>query len=242
MLVLRPKWPAPSTVKALSTTRAGGHSVGAYGSLNLGDHVGDTASAVAANRAALSAEVLLPSEPHWLQQVHGVELLDAGLVTDSEVIADGSYASSENKVCVVMTADCLPLLLTNVAGSQVAAVHVGWRGLAAGIVERAVKQFNSPVSEIIAWAGPCIGPQKFEVGAEVRDQLGGSSEAYVELPEGKLLANLPLLTAGRLAGLGVLSYSHEEACTYSDPERFFSYRRDGQCGRMATMIWIESDQ
>ncbi len=152
--------------------------------------------------------------------------------------ADGSLTREQDVVCTVMTADCLPLLLCDAHGTRVAAVHAGWRGMADGIIENAVSQFDCQVEDIIAWAGPCIGPSKFEIGLEVKQQLGGESSHYQEISKGKVLANLYAICGSKLAALGVKNYSHSSACTFSDPSQFYSYRRDGQCGRMASIIWI----
>lgn len=152
--------------------------------------------------------------------------------------ADGSITREQEVVCAVMTADCLPLLLCDVHGTQAAAVHAGWRGMADGIIENAISKFDCQAEDIIAWAGPCIGPSKFEIGLEVQQQLGGLSSHYQETSNGKVLANLYAICGFKLATLGVKNYSHSAACTYSDSRHFYSYRRDGQCGRMASLIWI----
>lgn len=240
-MFITPKWSAPSRVKAVSTTRAGGVSKGVYASLNLGLHVGDNDTAVTHNREVLAQQLNLPTAPMWLNQTHGVNIVDSSIGPQLTPDADASYTNVANTVCAVMTADCMPLLLCNRAGTEVAAVHAGWRGMAAGIIEQAIARFECSPSDVYAWAGPCIGPQNFEIGHEVRDQLGGSSDAYQGLGQGKLLANLYKLAGERLSALEIAEYSFEDTCTYADAERFFSYRRDGQCGRMATLIWIESD-
>jgi len=232
-----PNWPAPPHIKAFSSTRIGGESDNVYCSMNLGMHVGDDELRVIANRKKLKSDLNLIHEPAWLEQVHSTNIVSADAAISSA--ADGAYSKNKQTACIVMTADCLPLLLSNVAGDQVAAIHVGWRGMANGIIEKAVALFDCPPSEILAWAGPCIGPSKFEIGDEVKALLGGPDSAYKFIKNNKLLANLYALCGARLAALGVLDYSHSEACTYSDDERFFSYRRDGQCGRMATIIWID---
>ena len=207
--------------------------------MNLGMHVGDDEQRVIANRKKLKSELNLAHEPAWLEQVHSTNVVSADATISST--ADGAYSKKQQTACVVMTADCLPLLLTNVAGDQVAAIHAGWRGMANGIIEKAVALFDCPPTEVLAWAGPCIGPRNFEIGDEVKVQLGGPESAYKNIKNNKLLANLYVLCGARLSALGVLNYSHSEACTYSDDQRFFSYRRDGQCGRMATLIWIDRD-
>lgn len=243
-MFVKPQWPASAKIKAVSTTRIGGVSTGIYGALNLGAHVGDDDAAVEHNRSLLTQALSLPAAPNWLNQVHGAEIVDAAIIDASTAPgvvpdADGCYSHQENAVCVVMTADCLPLLLSNIDGSEIAAVHVGWRGMAAGIIERAVAKFNCAPSEILAWAGPSIGPRKFEIGLDVRHQLGGSDDAFQTAANGKVFANLYQLAGERLSALKVTEYSYADTCTYSDSERFFSYRRDGQCGRMASLIWLE---
>jgi len=258
---LQPNWSAPKHIKAYSSTRVDGKSVDVYASMNLGAHVGDDDQRVTANRKKLNLDLSLPSEPLWLNQVHSTKLvnLDLPIATPADgsrlltadgscsltadgsclLTADGSYSKNSQTVCVVMTADCLPLLLSNRKGDQVAAVHVGWRGLAKGIIEKAVAQFACAPDEIIAWAGPCIGPDKFEIGIDVRHQLGGNDDCYLSSKNNKLFANLYLLCEQRLKAAGVTTYSHAAMCTYSDKAQFFSYRRDGRCGRMASLIWID---
>lgn len=237
MSYIVPNWPAPAWIKAFSTTRLGGASGAAYSSMNLALHVGDESQKVAMNRANLTADLNLPSQPIWLQQVHSSDVVSADMPIESA--ADGSFSTTADTVCAVMTADCLPLLLTNTSGDQVAAIHVGWRGMASGIIDNAVALFDCRAADIIAWAGPCIGATKFEIGGEVKTQLGGPDSAYREIAKNKNLANLYQLCGHRLGAIGVTNYSHSQACTHLDEERFFSYRRDGQCGRMASIIWIQ---
>lgn len=235
-----PDWPAPAHVKALSTTRAGGVGAAPFDSLNLGTHVGDDPAVVAANRALLRA--LLPAEPCWLNQVHGtvvVDLATAHGVPD----ADGAVSRKPGAVCVVMTADCLPVLLCDRAGTVVGAAHAGWRGLQGGIIEATVKAMGVPAADIMAWLGPAIGPAAFEVGDEVKAAFVADCPAAAEAfrpagPAGKWLADLYLLARQRLAALGVVSVSGGDACTCTEPGRFFSYRRDGRTGRMASLVWL----
>ena len=232
-------WPAPANIKAVTTVRSGGFSEAPFDSLNLGAHVGDDASAVLRNRAVIRDQLSLPSEPAWLQQSHSTRVINLnGESFDGD--ADGSISQTEGIVCCVMTADCLPLLLTNQAGSKVAALHVGWRGLADGIIETGLELFAQPPSKVIAYAGPAISIANFEVGLEVRDELGGSDAAYnFSAAAGKCYADLYQLTRERLSALGVENFNHGSHCTYRDEEQFFSYRRDGQSGRMASLVWIE---
>jgi len=237
-----PDWPAPSWVKAVTTTRTGGVSVGAYASMNLAEHVADAPLAVAENRRRLREQLALPAEPVWLQQVHGRGIVAAD---DARPGAEGDGAVSRipGQVCVVMTADCLPVLLCDRAGTRVAAVHAGWRGLAGGVIEAAVAALECPGNSVLAWLGPAIGPQAFEVGAEVRAafvaQMPAAAEAFT--PQGeRWRADLYRLAYQRLAALGITEVYGGGLCTYEDAARFYSYRRDGATGRMATLIWLES--
>lgn len=236
------QWRAPDNIRAFTTNRTGGVSLAPYESLNLGSHVGDLEQSVQENRDRLVAEQRLPEEPSWLNQVHGNRLIEL-LKSDeqaSPVAADGAWTRQSGVVCAVLTADCLPLLLTNKRGDRVAAIHAGWRGMANGIIEQGILALDDHPSNIIAWAGPCIGAAAFEIGLEVREQLGGSDSAYHSTgsPD-KVMANLYQLTGERLAGLGVENYSHSRSCSYRDDTKFFSYRRDGECGRMATVVWMQ---
>lgn len=234
-----PQWPAPQSVRALQTTRLGGVSRPPYDSLNLGTHVGDDPLAVAANRNRLSA--LVPGEPVWLEQVHGIRVEQADVVGCAPT-ADACVSRRPRGVCVVMTADCLPVLLCDKAGTVVAAAHAGWRGLADGVIESTVQAMQAAPADLMAWLGPAIGPQAFEVGPEVRTAFVAHDPAAAAafLPhDGKFLADLYQLARQRLAGLGVTGVYGGDLCTYSDPQRFFSYRRDGRTGRMASMIWLE---
>ena len=232
-----PDWPAPVHVHAASTTRAGGISEGPYASLNLGTHVGDDPGAVQQNRTILKDALNFPAEPLWLEQVHGNEVLGKhGDCADARVVGAG-------EVAVVMTADCLPVLFTDLAGSEVAAAHAGWRGLEAGILEHTVQAMQAEPLEIIAWLGPAIGPDAFEVGDEVREAFLqhdlNAAEAFRPSPAGRWLADIYLLARQRLASVGVKQVYGGGLCTYSDKERFFSFRRDRETGRMASLIWIE---
>lgn len=236
--LITPNWPAPSKVKAYTTTRKGGHSQAPYDSLNLGDHVDDDPKAVAANRATLRQ--LLPAEPVWLKQVHSTKIVTA---TSSNCTADASMTTELNKVCVVLTADCLPVLFCDRAGTTVAAVHAGWRGLAGGILEATLQRFNNAPEDILVWLGPAIGPQAFEVGAEVReaftDYLPEATQAFKAKGTGHWLADLYLLARQRLAHKSVINVFGGEFCTYTDAEHFYSYRRDKITGRMASLIWLK---
>lgn len=239
--VLRPDWPAPRSVQAAVTTRHGGVSEGPWASLNLAMHVGDRAQDVRANRQQLREALGLSAEPAWLTQVHGCEVVDvAGLA--GEVEADASVARASRQVCVIMTADCLPVLFCDRAGSVVAAAHAGWRGLAAGILEATVANMQVDARQVLAWMGPAIGAQAFEVGEDVRGAFctsnAGDARYFSAHPaEGKFLADIYGLARRRLQALGVSVYGGGE-CTVSMPERYFSYRRDERCGRMASLVWL----
>ena len=237
---LTPSWPAPANVRALVTTRAGGVSGGAYVSLNLGDHVGDDPAAVAENRAILGRAT--GCEPLWLKQVHGTAV---GIVGQAEQgsVADGAVSRAPGLACAMMTADCLPVLLCDRAGTVVGAAHAGWRGLCDGVIEATVAAMAVPGAEILAWLGPAIGPAAFEVGGEVRDAFlardGAAAAAFVPRDKGKWLCDIYLLARQRLGSLGVTDISGGDLCTVSDPARFYSYRRDGVTGRMASLVWLE---
>ncbi|MDF0377002.1 peptidoglycan editing factor PgeF [Methylophilus sp. YYY-1] len=237
--VILPDWPAPACVKALQTTRLGGVSQGSYASLNLGDHVKDLPQHVAANRQLLSP--YLPSEPVWLNQVHGVRVIDAALSSCLES-ADASFSTRKQVVCVTMTADCLPVLLCDQAGSMVAAVHAGWRSLCDGVIEATVKAMPVEPATLMAWLGPAIGPQAFEVGSEVRAQFmaqDAQAEHAFQAHGEKWLGDLYTIARQRLSRLGVTQVYGGGRCTYREPETFFSFRRDGDTGRMASLIWLE---
>ncbi|KQT44098.1 hypothetical protein ASG44_00780 [Methylophilus sp. Leaf459] len=234
-----PDWPAPANVKALQTTRAGGISTGSYASLNLGDHVKDNPLHVAHNRQSLSP--FLPTEPVWLQQVHGIRVIDASTSSCLET-ADASFSTRKEVVCVTMTADCLPVLLCDEAGTVVAAIHAGWRSLCDGVIKAAVEVMPGEASHLMAWLGPAIGPEAFEVGGEVRQQFivqDAQSEAAFRPHGNKWLGDLYTIARQRLQSSGITRIYGGGRCTYSEPESFFSFRRDGDTGRMATFIWLE---
>lgn len=238
---IRPDWPAPARVRALSTTRSGGVGVAPYDSLNLGLHVGDDPATVEANRARLRR--ILPAEPCWLNQVHGTAVVDVA-ATVGAPDADGAVCRAGGAVCAVMTADCLPLLQCDRAGTVVGAAHAGWRGLLGGVIEATVAAMRVAPSEILVWLGPAIGPQAFEVGDEVREAFvvadRRAEAAFLPAgPPGKWLADLYLLARQRLSALGVAGIYGGSQCTFSEPDRFFSYRRDGVTGRMASLVWLD---
>jgi polyphenol oxidase len=233
-----PDWPAPANIKAMQTTRAGGVSHAPYDSLNLGSHVKDNPLHVAQNRQLLSQ--YLPSEPVWLNQVHGINVVDAA-DTSCVLDADASFTARKNVVCVTMTADCLPVLLCDTAGTVVASIHAGWRSLCDGVIEATVTKLPVESNELMAWLGPTIGPQAFEVGSEVRAQFIAKDALAEEAfkPHGdKWLGDIYQIATQRLNKLGITQIYGGGLCTYNDKENFFSFRRDGDTGRMATMIWL----
>ena len=234
-----PDWPAPANVKAIQTTRKGGFSVAPYDSFNLGAHVQDDPLVVTKNRQLLSQ--YLPSEPVWLNQVHGVEVLNAATslcVQD----ADASFSQNKNVVCVTMTADCLPVLLCNKQGTAVAAIHAGWRSLCDGVIEATIKSLGQASEDLMAWLGPAIGPKAFEVGSEVRAAFVAqdvqAEQAFSPVAD-KWLGDLYLIARQRLNKQGVTQVYGGGECTFSNPSQYFSFRRDGVTGRMATLIWFE---
>lgn len=237
-------WPAPGGIVAGCTTRAGGISKDVFGSLNLASHVGDVPANVAENRQRFVTQCKLPAEPLWLTQVHGTNV-----VVDPEPgpppTADAVLTRASNTVCVVMTADCLPVLLVSANGDELAAVHAGWRGLCGGVLESTLGAFRTPPAQILAWLGPAIGQKNFEVGDEVRQAFVSHAEAaeecFVRNDRGRWQADLYDLARKRLHAVGVRQIFGGGLCTYDDTERFFSYRRDGQCGRMASFVFRHSE-
>lgn len=242
--LLLPDWPAPACVRAAVTTRLGGVSLAPYDSLNLGVHVGDDPGSVLRNRARLRESLQISSEPTWLKQVHGTVVARLPASPDS-LEADAACAFSPGDVCAILTADCLPVLFCDEKGTVVAAAHAGWRGLLGGVLENTVQAMACPAARVMAWLGPAIGPLAFEVGSEVREAFVASdpaaSQAFVDVrnASGKYLADIYLLARQRLQRCGVSHVFGGEHCTVSEPSRFYSYRRDGITGRMASLIWIE---
>lgn len=242
LLGFRPEWPAPAGISAFISYRHGGESVGPYASNNLGAHVGDDPAAVKRNRERLY-DYLGIAEPCWLEQVHGTRVVEAGAHSYLSQ-ADGSTTRARGQVCVVLSADCLPVLLCDKAGTQVAAVHCGWRGLAAGILARTLEKFTAPPEQLMAYLGPAIGPKSYEVGQEVNEALhetvGSSafSQPVVNKP-GHYLVDLYAVARLQLQAQGLGSVYGGDRCTFSEAESFFSYRRDGVTGRMASLIWID---
>jgi len=247
--ILTPEWPAPPGVRAAFTLRSGGVSAPPFDSLNLGAHVGDEAEAVAENRRRLRTQLRLPEEPAWMEQVHGIDVLDLdalahGGAARGIVTADAAHTRRAGRICTVQVADCLPVLLAARDGSAVAAAHAGWRGLAAGVLEATVQALAVEPGQLIGWLGPGIGAAHFEVGEDVRrafvtHDAAAAAAAFTSNQRGRWQCNLAALARARLAALGVAAVFGGEWCTYADAARFFSYRRDGRCGRMAALIWKE---
>lgn len=243
--IITPNWYAPANVQAYTSTRLGGHSQADYASMNLSFAVGDKNENVVKNIHQLMQDLNLPSEPKWLDQVHGTRVVLAEQAT-SRPAADASVTQQSAIVCAVLTADCLPILVCDQAGSMVAAIHAGWRSLAAGIIEETLALFPQPLQQLQVWLGPSISQDAFEVGIEVRDQFvtHNPQAAQCFRPQGTCwYADLYGLARQRLQHCGVIHISGGNHCTYNEPERFFSYRRDGQkSGRMASLIWLSGQK
>ena len=240
---IHPDWPAPPGVRAITTTRSGGESRASYASLNLGAGTGDAPAAVVRNRARLRAALGLEHEPCWLRQVHGSDVVRAAR-HDGTPRADASVGEPGSPPCVVLTADCLPVVLCDTSGTRVGTAHAGWRGLANGVIARCVEHMDRPGRDLLAWLGPAIGRYSYEVGPEVRDAClaatPGARSAFAPLPArtGRWRADLYAIAASQLASLGVERVYGGGFCTYRDQTRFFSHRRDGATGRFATLAWI----
>ena len=238
-----PDWPAPAGIRAAFTLRPGGVSQPPFDALNVASHVGDDPRAVTENRRQLRESLELPTEPVWLEQVHGQRVVDLDRQTsfDSLGPADAAVARSPKRICAIQVADCMPVLFAAADGSAVGAAHAGWRGLAGGVLEATAQAMEIPHRELLAWLGPGIGQAHFEVGPEVRAAFlaadAGASAAFVANERGRWQCDLYALARRRLAALGVSSVYGGGWCTYADSAQFFSYRRDGQCGRMAALIW-----
>jgi polyphenol oxidase len=280
--IIAPDWPAPPGVHAAFTLRTGGVSLAPYDSLNLGARIGDSPEAVAENRRRVREALRLPAEPVWLEQVHGVQVVELGAagkvvraagdtgaagrrgaVADAAVGAvgdgaarrpdpagqpptgDASVAHAAGQVCAIRVADCMPVLFAARDGSAVGAAHAGWRGLAGGVLQATIAQLGVPAADLVAWMGPAIGPEHFEVGEDVRAAFtaadAGAASAFVANARGRWQCDLYALARRKLSALGVPSIHGGGWCTFAEAARFFSYRRDGQCGRMAALIWIEPE-
>lgn len=236
-----PDWPAPSNVKSIITTREGGVSQNHFASFNIGQHVEDNPDHVKANREELRK--ILPNEPVWLRQVHGNKVIHADNNTLQNLEADAVVTDIANVVLSIQTADCLPVLLCDRKGTAIGACHAGWRGLSNDIIENTIGEMNCPPQSIIAYLGPAIGPEKFEVGQDVADEFvkkhATAADAFAPISSTKWLANIYMLAKIRLSAAGVTNVYGGNFCTYSDDTRFFSYRRSKQTGRMASLMWLE---
>jgi hypothetical protein len=235
-----PQWSAPFHVRALTTLRLGGYSQGDYQGLNLADHVGDDSARVTKNRNLIRSSIGCPADPNWLEQVHGSQVVQ---LDDSDVsrVADGSISRSRGVVCAVLSADCVPLFITDRSGQFVALLHVGWRGLEAGIVESGLDLIPEPMAQVLTWIGPSIGPAVYEVGDDVRGSLIKTNvdhDRKFTKTETGWLADLPGMVEQRLRRAGVEAVGSSGLCTFSAPCNWFSYRRSAPCGRMASLIWL----
>jgi YfiH family protein len=248
MHYIKPDWPAPKNVQSYTTTRLGGISLAPYDSFNLADHAGDNIERVRANRNILKTIINLPGEPFWLQQVHGTTAIKASHkrnMNAATLQADAIYTSEANLVCVVVTADCLPILICNRKGTLVAAIHAGWRGLASGIIAQTLGQIDESRQELLAWLGPAISQQSYEVGQEVYQKFivecPSAKAAFKTIKNNKWLVSLYALAEQQLKRCGLTMVYGGNYCTYKEPELFYSYRRDqGKTGRMATLIWLSA--
>ncbi len=244
--VIAPDWPAPPAVRAAFTLRMGGVSAAPFDSLNVGAHVGDAGAAVTENRRRVRAQLRLPAEPLWLEQVHGIEVADldaaCGGASAPHLTADAAIARRAGSVCAIQVADCMPVLFAARDGCAVAAAHAGWRGLVAGVLEATLARLAVAPAGVIAWLGPAIGAAHFEVGGEVRAAFlahdAAAAAAFTANTRGRWQCDLNALARRRLSAAGVTAVFGGGWCTYSDPLRFFSYRRAGRCGRMAALIWL----
>jgi polyphenol oxidase len=250
-LALQPQWQAPARVRAACTWRTGGHSRGPFASLNLATHVGDDPEHVQANRAAIHAALRLPEEPQWLQQVHGhtVLQLDAQRAADVTLTADAAVTRLAGLPLAILVADCLPVLLASSDGAVIGAAHAGWRGLAAGVIEATVAAMAGPGVQLRAWLGPCIRQPHFEVGADVRDaflneapawERAATVTAFARNARGRWQCDLAALATVRLQRVGVTAINDCGVCTFDERAHCFSFRRDGQTGRMAALLWLQT--
>lgn len=243
--LIQPNWPVPAQVHAYSTTRLQGYSNGDYAGLNLALHVDDEPLRVEQNRQLLKQTLHLANEPLWLNQVHQNRVVNAAANVQQIPQADASFTDQADKICVVMTADCLPVLFCNKQGSKVAAAHAGWRGLAGGVLEATLQAMHEPADEIIAWLGPAIGAEAFEVGEEVREafvkRFSSSEAAFHAARPGHYLADIYELARIVLRAAGVQGIYGDSFCTFNDANQFYSYRRDGTTGRQASLIWLGED-
>ena len=238
---ITPNWPAPRNIRCITTTRMGGHSKKEYASLNLGGHVQDDFNNVEKNRALVKEDLQLPNDPVWLEQVHGSKVLELGNTMPKNNTYDAAYTKEANIVCAVLTADCLPVAFCDQAGEHIAVAHAGWRGLVNGVLENTLQAMPVENNRIMCWLGPAIRPDKFEVGEEVLEQFVSidkqNQNSFIEKSNGKYLANIYQLAKNILAKYNIQEVYGGEHCTFSESDTFYSYRRDGETGRMTTLIW-----
>ena len=243
MAIYTPDWPIPSTVSAISTTRELGYSHAPFHQFNLATHVHDEFDSVQKNRALLIERAGLPDVPRWLVQTHSNKVIHTKDWHDN-MEADACFSDTSEQVCVIMTADCLPILICNQQGTEVAAIHAGWRGLANNIIANTLAKFSCEPAELLIWLGPAIGPNAFEVGQDVFDIFTQrdpqASKVFQATSSNHYLADIYQLAQQQLTELGVTQVFGGDRCTFSESEQFFSYRRDGETGRMASMIWINT--
>ncbi|MCK5817656.1 MAG: peptidoglycan editing factor PgeF [Psychromonas sp.] len=243
---ITPNWAAPSHIKAVSTTRLNGVSKGAYHGLNLGSHVDDNIKHVLTNRASLAIHFAFDNDLYWLNQTHSTTLVALPPTNKAiELHADAAWTSAKNQPCIAMTADCLPVLVTDKKGTFVCAIHAGWRGLCDGIIEKSIQSIcnnkNVKVLDLLVWLGPCISKEAFVVGDDVRREFIKHHSKAIEAfrpHKSRWLADLHQLAQQRLSSLNVLEITYSDLCTFKNHDLFYSYRRDGKTGRMATLIWI----
>jgi len=250
MKSITPNWPISKKIRAFTTCRQKGSSQGAFSSFNLSFGAGDDPDAVTANRALLKGHFGLPADPLWLEQTHSSKAIDAAKIAPDHLSkgnhlqADAIYTQKNNQVCVVMTADCVPILVANHQASEVAAIHAGWRGIAAGVIENTIQAMYSQPQDLVAWLGPAISAAVYEVGDDVKDQLIAADPkaeiAFSPSPQKRWMADLYTLASHRLNKAGVTNICCSHLCTYTEENSFYSYRRDQLTGRMASLIWIEN--
>lgn len=245
MEFIKADWPAPPNIHAYTTTRLNGTSPSPFHGFNLATHVGDELNNVITNRLALQKKLLLPSPPVWLNQTHSTVIIDAALASETPT-ADASYTTQPHVVCAVLTADCLPLLICDRAGTVVSAIHAGWRGLANGVIEAAINALPVKPADLLVWLGPAISAEVFEVGADVVSAFTQSDaqaiDAFVSIDSSHWLCDLNKLAEMRLARLGVAQVYGGDRCTYTEKNLFYSFRREGKTGRIATLIWRDIKQ
>ena len=240
---LQPQWPAPSKIKSYTSTRLGGFSRAPYDSFNLANHVGDELFNVRQNRQLLKSQLHIPSDPCWLNQVHSTKVIQIEQPLREAVEADASFTRKLSIVCAVLTADCLPLLVCDKKGTTIASIHAGWRGLAGGVIDKTIAALDLPSSQLLVWLGPAISQSCFEVGNEVKEKFDrldyNTDKAFCQKADGKWLLDIYQIARANLNDLGIENIYGGDQCTFRQGDKFFSYRRDGITGRMASIIWMQ---